>query len=336
MQNEQYLLCKPPKTSENAGSNKEKDKKGQNVKFNNANHGEKQKRRQFCHICKVDSHKTAYCEKLSKIKGMNEKIEFLKKANICNICLKPDQPNHNCLSDYRCSKHNCNLILCCTKVKKFGNNQQNANEAQTQLNTSSMQMNQSANKIQTTCLITEVIKCVDSDGNRHKILVLYDQGNSHTAIDHETASRIYGQKNLDMNFTVNNFASGKVMKKGCSMNIQIETKSGVEEISCFGIQDLKQDYEQQSFNVPQEWRTKYNLVKTPKSAYGVATLCIGLDKPHLLPSDLENFDGVSILRSRVTGNLILAGKVIQQEGAKMARSHPDSGSDSILGHDKHG
>ena len=175
-------------------------------------------------------------------------------------------------------------------------------------------MNQNENKtdeIKETCLVTEVIRLIDSDKNEHKILALYDLGSSHSGIDYNKAAEIYGEKELDKNFIMENFVNGKQTKKGCNLKVKIKSKDGIKETEIFAIPNMKQLYKVCTFEVPSEWKTKYDLIEYPKSAGGLCTFFIGLNMCHLLPKEIENKDGVVIYESRITGNLILGGKVFE-------------------------
>ena len=61
--------------------------------------------------------------------------------------------------------------------------------------------------------------------------------------------------------------------------------------------------------VPTDFIEKYKLIDNPRSPSGTSTLVIGMDHPHLLPKDLDVKDGCIVYRSRITGKILLGGRV---------------------------
>ena len=315
-ENESWLLTKPKNIDLSA--QRDHEKKSKNFKFNNSSTEKKNtfKSRFPCNICGDFTHKTPYCNDLNKHKTMGEKVEFLKKKNLCKICFKAYVPNHNCFTEYKCSKHNMNTILCCTKLKQK-NEKKEFSESETNLHSNEISLNQSKTEATKTCLITEVITVMNKDNKPQKLLCLYDWGATNSTLSDRKATQLYGKKPLDMSFLVNNMSTGQTRKRGNCRSIKIQTNAGVEEIDVFGLEELEQEYEKQTFEVSDDWCERYKLLKNPKSAAGKASLCIGIDVPWLLPKEIEIENGIMLLKSRITNNFILGGKTIDPQDTKM-------------------
>ena len=112
--NESWTMCKPSKFYDNQQTSKDSNKRGENIKFNNVNnYAPKERGKLPCYICSRTGHIAAFCYNLAEIKSLNEKLKFLKKSNICEICVKPNLENHVCYDKYKCEVHKVNRILCC-------------------------------------------------------------------------------------------------------------------------------------------------------------------------------------------------------------------------------
>ena len=149
------------------------------------------------------------------------------------------------------------------------------------------------------------------------------------SMDTKKANEIYGFKPLTHTFRIDNIANGVGRKRGNRRTVRLKTVNGIEELTIFTCENLGQKYEQSSFNVPDSWVEKYNIRKHPTTPGGVATSVVGMDYPHLMPELLEiSADGVVLYRSRVTGNLICAGRTreqghkIKNNALKMASVRP--------------
>ena len=230
--------------------------------------------------------------------------------------------NHKCQSDYKCSNHGVNVILCC-KPKRRGENKnttsgsdglnQNDN-VNIEQNNAKIDQSQAGNKMKNVALLTEIITVVDDKGDHHKVLALFDQGATQSAICNEKADIFYGKKPLNLTFNVNNLAAGKVIKRGNHRTVKILTKEGGQElVDCFGIENLRQKYQDQSFPAPDAWCKKYNLKKTPKNDSGWCSFVIGYSHPFLFPEQLEMEGGTVLFRSRITGRLLLAGHCLESK-----------------------
>ena len=88
---------------------------------------------------------------------------------------------------------------------------------------------------------------MNKDNKPQKLLCLYDWGATNSTLSDRKATQLYGKKPLDMSFLVNNMSTGQTRKRGNCRSIKIQTNAGVEEIDVFGLEELEQEYEKQTF-----------------------------------------------------------------------------------------
>ena len=133
-------------------------------------------------------------------------------------------------------------------------------------------------------LIFEVVTFLDDNGKVFPVIQLYDNGNTNSCVDSSLPNKIHGFKPFTHNLEIENFSnSTATRKRGNRRTMKLQTIDGVEEMNIFSCEHLKQHYQQTSFDVPLEWRKKYNLVQFPTSPSGWAMSVVGLDHPHLMP-----------------------------------------------------
>ena len=270
-----------------------------------------------CLICNQKTHFTYKCPELKNCQTLNEKKDLLKKKKSCFMCLREHSYGHKCepkFLKFTCKAHKVNVGICMCKTKK---DVEEGSIEKVQVNSTTVKLNNNSNDAVATQLITEVLYLLSDDDQIIKVLVLYDLGSTNSGIDHQKANEIYGPKQLDITLNVENFVTGVQKTSGNRRTIRIKTQNGIEEINLYGVEGLKQTYEKRTFKIPKHWVDKYNIQEYPTSPSGTATLVIGMDHSHLLPKDVAVEDGIMLLRSRVTGKLLLGGKVIEQDQPSM-------------------
>lgn len=296
-------------------SEEEEGKKLQNFKsrFNNQQFNRSEYN---CHVC-GGKHKYSKCQDLQNCGSVEAGKQLLQTRRVCCKCLKQieDSASHICPRsrlDFICADHQVNFLICkCAHGSRIKNNIKKGS-TQMRTNTNMLKMNNSQAAIATTLLV-EVIKLVDNNGKNHSVLCLYDTGNSNTGIDNSKADVVYGKVPFNQKLVVENFVTGPKNIMGNRRTIKVRTRYGPEEIDVYGVQNLKQQYDQKSFKIPKEWEKLYNLPKNPVSASGTSTMVFGLDHAHLFPREVARKDGVIIMKSVLTNNYILGGKIREQQ-----------------------
>ena len=268
----------------------------------------------YCLVCSTEGHKPSSCPHLAKFSTNEDKKRFVLSKGSCAACLMKIRKGqeHQCNEKYRkfyCGKHSSNVAICGCPLKKPGNG-----ILEGKLTNNSIKMNNSQKGFTNTSLIFEVVTFLDDNGKVFPVIQLYDNGNTNSCVDSSLPNKIHGFKPFTHNLEIENFSnSTATRKRGNRRTMKLQTIDGVEEMNIFSCEHLKQHYQQTSFDVPLEWRKKYNLVQFPTSPSGWAMSVVGLDHPHLMPQLLETSpDGVMIFKSKVTGNLILAGRIREQ------------------------
>ena len=262
-----------------------------------------------CWICS-GAHTVKNCPTINSKKNIKDKTQELQRRGICFRCLYKWNPGHTCRQEDRkfiCSEHNTNYAICQCQKYPARNNQISDGTVQS----NDLKINNSQGE--STSLITEVIYLVDKFGTTKKVLCLYDTGNSNTGINNKTADELYGYQKTTNTVNIENFLTG-LHKVACNRRIiMIKTKEGTEVIPVFGINGLQQFYEKKSFEIPEKWIKEFNLVENPTTPSGYSTMVIGMDLPHLLPESLNRIhNGVVLYRSKITGKLLIAGRVREQ------------------------
>ena len=186
---------------------------------------------------------------------------MMKSKNICTTCILKRNEYHNkekCAKkeQYLCKTHKINKGICKCVITT------EANEGTIQrISSNILKINHAENSaIPSTNLVTEVIELMDEKNNPVKVLALYDTGNTNTGINNKTACEIYGHKDTDMTFLVDNFVTGSEVKRGNRRDIKIKTNEGIEQISVFGIQNLTQTYKEKEYMVPTDFIEKYKQI----------------------------------------------------------------------------
>ena len=291
------------------------------IKFNNFGHNGVTK----CFICN-GNHLGPKCPLMSQNKTMTERESEVKKRGLCPKCLYRSGPNHQCRSRFFiCHQHNKNFLICHCQRNQGHNGRRNAgNVSDGVVQSNEIRINNHQSEEATvTNLITEVIELEDDYGQPHKVLCLYDHGNTNTGIDSDKANEIYGWKAYSHKIRVDNFLTGSKIVSCNRRSIKIKTFNNPlpHEVEVFSVHNLNQEYDRKSYTVPDAWTKEFNMVKHPTSPKGTSTLVIGIDTPHLLPFDLNKIhDGVILFRSRITNKILVAGKVREQNGQQFSNN----------------
>ena len=72
-----------------------------------------------------------------------------------------------------------------------------------------------------------------------------------------------------------------------------------------------------TFKTPKFWVRKYNLPDTNTCTDGISYVIIGQDSRHLFPRRVTGKKGLQLLRSQITGNLILSGTIFPEDDAHL-------------------
>ena len=313
------LDCVRRKLEKNLEKSKPKPKHDDfSGKLNNGNwYGSNRQSDYSCLICS-SPHKTTKCPNMKGFSNLGEKKKYVSSLGKCSACLLKWQDGHVCpykRKRFYCEKHQCNVGICGCKPQGEQNNRgPSTGITPGRVTNNSVKMNSAQNGLTSTSLIFEVVHFLDDNGREHPVIQVYDNGNTNMCVDSSLPNNLHGFKPYTHSMEIENFANATATKKrGNRRTMKLKTVDGVEEIDIFACENLKQYYHQQSFNVPQEWIEKYNMVKVPTTPSGWAMSVVGLDYPHLMPKWLETSDdGVMLFRSKITNQLIVAGRVREQ------------------------
>ena len=267
-----------------------------------------------CRVC-GEGHILPKCPYLEQKKSQYERESMLKQRKLCFRCLKQNTFEHHCPdTGFICKVHNRNGLVCGCHHRK-GKNDGNITAAVTQQSVQNNKITLNNSNGTDTNLMTEVINLMDKNGRARPVLVLYDTGNTNTGICSAKANQLYGYQKPIGKIKVDNILAGTELVDYSRREIIIIGKNKTETISVYAIENLNQQFPVKSYTIPDEWMKEYGLIKNPKSAGGLSTLVIGLDTPHLLPKDLDDKisdDGVILMKSRITGDIIVAGRTNEQ------------------------
>ena len=236
-----------------------------------------------CYICK-GNHLFYDCPILGPDKSIEERETEVKKKGLCTKCFFPFRSNQCCTPNnrqYVCRQHDKNYNICkCRRFQKTRRNTNNVSDGTVQNNEIRLN-NQENGDATVTNLITEVIELVDDYGRPHRVLCLYDHGNTNTGIDSDKANEIYGKRAFTHKINVDNFLTGTKRVSCNRRSIKIRKNGGPEyfEDTIFSVKDLNQTYERKSYTVPDAWMKEFNMVKHPTSAAGLSTLVVGSGFP---------------------------------------------------------
>ncbi|XP_033212220.1 uncharacterized protein LOC117169821 [Belonocnema kinseyi] len=165
---------KPNKSEKTDQHDKNKNRRTHANNENHNSHSYATQYKAFCHLCK-GSHYTQYCEKLMN-SSVSERINIIKKANLCFNCLKSNHRVEDCKSDHckNCSKkYHTILQLETDQIDKnskanFMNTSSKPSQS-THLNTFS-----SKNAQGESLFTTAVVEIMDRDGTYSECRFLLD------------------------------------------------------------------------------------------------------------------------------------------------------------------
>ena len=134
----------------------------------------------FCHLCK-GSHFTQYCEQLTNA-TVNERINIVKKANLCFNCLKSNHRIEDCKSTHckSCNKKHHSLL----HFEKENTNQS------TYVNTFPLKNNTHTEKL----ITTAIVHIMDLKGAFHECRFLLDSCSQPHILTERMASKLKLQK----------------------------------------------------------------------------------------------------------------------------------------------
>ena len=265
-----------------------------------------------CRVC-AGEHILPKCPYLDPNKSQSEKESELRQKKICIRCFKNYTSGHKCMdTKYICKTHKRNSLVCgCYQRRR--QNDGNITPAVTQQSVQNNKITLNNANGTDTNLMTEVINLKDRNGRARQVLVLYDSGNTNTGICSTKANQLYGYQKPVGKIQVDNILTGSELVDYARREIIIIGKNRTETVPVYAIENLNQQFPVKSYTIPDEWMKEYGLRKNPKSAGGLSTLVIGLDTPHLMPKDMDRISGgVMLMESRITGNIIVAGRTNEQ------------------------
>ena len=296
-------------------------RKFKNVKINESvstvSDGKGKIKEKKCLIClEQDNHWTHSCPQLSEKSDLKDRKKLVMDCHVCLKCLGKYEPGHKCpvaLLKFLC-KHKINKHVCGCMKARVQNNTMNCGPS-----SSSSTLN--GVPIGAVAFLSERISFIDSDGVERKELVTYDSFASHGTISEKLAKSIGAKiENLDSPIKTNTFVGSKTEEgRKCLMNIK--TKSDLEDVEFLVARKYGQYLSPIKLKVSPDLCRKYNIQEDYNSSYGWSSVIIAMDFPKIFPEILVVSDGLMIARSRITGNILVAGggKMVHHNGQNVSQ-----------------
>ena len=114
---------------------------------------------------------------MSELKDAQNKIDFLKKGNVCIKCLYTFSRDHKCLDwniKYICHEHKVNFSVCKCRKKATGPAAGIENSDLVEPVTTNILAKISGHMLGAVGFDTEVLQFITKDGNVKDVLVTYD------------------------------------------------------------------------------------------------------------------------------------------------------------------
>ena len=269
-------------------------------------HNNAQSSAPICLVCSTDSHKLTKCPLLKQEKDYSKKKQIIREKSLCLKCCKEYSSTHVCKPMYErfvCSRHKCNILLCgCTKSRTVQNNTMRKSTEQ-----SSKSILLNGKPIGGIGFLSEELEFMDRNGRVHTHLVTYDSFCSHTTVDKSLVTQLQSQI-IPLNcFITTKTYLGSKRERGRKTKLTIKTNNGQRTIESLVSTSYGSDLTPITFTIPPHLQQKYNLQPTVENKSGYSKFIFGMEFNGDFPEILDHHDGVTIARSRLTGNLIVAG-----------------------------
>ena len=299
-----------------------------------------------CKLCSQTDHRILDCPRLREETDMKKKIKMIIDSRLCISCLKDFNKKHKCspyLKRFKCESHNCNITLCGCPVQskeihnntsrsfglgpaqeldrsltgqdleldksQYGQDQELDNSQFSSLPSPRLNAKSNVNEVEIGAIgfLCETIPIIDKNGKVWKELIAYDTYASHSTIDEKIVKRVnFDCINLGTKIKTYTYNGNKV-EYGRKASLKIQGIRGVISMDFLVSNECRSVLSPVTFDVPQELTQKYNL-ESYRSHCGTSYTICGMDRPEYHPKILEISDGVIIAESRITGNIILAGR----------------------------
>ena len=259
-----------------------------------------------CLACKAKHHKTHQCSLIKSMPKVEERIDFLMKNKICLKCLCKWKKDHKCNQFHlsflckckrKINKHICNPC----KPKEMQANSIKCGE----LGTKSSINGTSVGGVG---FLSESINLVDNEGNVKSEIVCYDSYSSHTIVSEALIKSLKTKiTRMEADVTTKTFC-GAETERGRKAVIRVKSNDGIISFEAMVKKKCKNDLTPVLFEISTNLSRKYDLPGNVESVSGSSSFLIGLDKPELYPDILEVSDGIMIAKSRITNNILVAGR----------------------------
>ena len=154
---------------------------------------------------------------------------------------------------------------------------------------------------------TQIVKLVAPNGAIVEIHVLWDRGAEHSVCSLDLVDFFWDS--IPLYFKVNEVSAGKNVE-GKLATLCLLGNDGKR----FNIQALATNLntsrvESESFPVPSSWQNLYSLPADYVTSSGAYTLIIGQDLNNIFPVEIDRFNKLSLFKSCINSELIVAGSV---------------------------
>lgn len=289
-------------------------KKKEKIEHKRINNNKTRSYQTKCYICESD-HSIFSCPFLTDDKV----IETLEKKKICTRCILLPCKGEKCGSYYNKKmnksmsgdcKDGCkdnsgkplNFKICgCTKKKK---------ESITVVKSNRLKQKTYLPKVGSGICISEQI-CIQHKGKTKTINILYDKGSDSTLV-HDGLSDMC-VKESEGNVAVEmSDGSIKYIHNAPVFKISIKNQTGKnkENYELLAL-SFKKMTETKFFQVPipREWQEKYKIPDTIMGTQQTVQLLLGMDANQLMPEEICKAGGLSLYRSKITGNYLVGGNI---------------------------
>ena len=310
-------------------------------RFNHRGHGADvylaETRKLTCRLCGQE-HFTRKCPTLigGAKKSVDTKKRTLEQKSLCGICLEPKDKLHrkDCAS-YRaksgrmagkiCSKlcKHCdsglNYWICCfvhpvetppkgssapiipttetaaTRVELTGDCLEDSEELE-------------INGCPPGCSVgeAEIFTVNDEKGETHLHIGVWDTWSKSTLFDPCLIDLMTNKKKAYYNLSTVNSVD---LIEGGKGSVNIETENGNVDVEGLLVPLTNKFVDKVTVRIPKIWREKYNLPADITTCQGKISAIFGLDciKKNISPVPLDQYEGVRLSRSRLTGRAVLSG-----------------------------
>ena len=312
-------------TTEDTGQTKRRTR-GVNLNLSNSTSEEKSSIE--CGICK-QNHRLLDCEKLKNEPDMKKKIKILIDSRLCISCLKGYNNKHKCsafLKRFKCENHKCNVAICgCPPKSREVHNNSSRNFGlgldqeldnswsgqDLEPDNSESKSDSKVNKIEVGAVgfFCEYVSIIDKNGKNRKEMIAYDTLASHCTVDKRIVDRA-NYNCVDLNTKIITYTYvGRKMECGRKASLKIQgSNGGVVSLDFLVSDEYKSSLTPINYDIPVNLQKRYKL-SSCKSNSGVSHLICGMDRFDLHPRILHvTSNGVVIAKSKITGNIILAGR----------------------------